>query len=213
MDNDHNLDNFEALIQQVLDAETEDFFEVAKILNLNPLKDFAGADLQEVNLRGKNLQMANFKKTNFRNANLSNTDLRGANLSNANLKGANLRNANLSNVNLNNTQVTNAIFSNNLGIDESLQLDLMTRGAIFETAESEINLDAYEKSVQNLQWLEQYEGKYVAFMNGNCVGVDEDKNILLKRIAQDFPNQSLLIKEVRNEKLNPVIDIPSFDIN
>ncbi len=115
------------------------------------------AYLNGANLRGANLRGANLNNTNLSNANLSNTYLNGsnlksvdlicanlsnanlsnANLSNAYLRGANLSNANLSNANLsgtnlNNTEVENTRFGNNLGISESLKLDLIARGAIFE---------------------------------------------------------------------------------
>ncbi|NEO01312.1 MAG: pentapeptide repeat-containing protein [Moorea sp. SIO3I7] len=50
-----------------------------------------------------------------------------ADLSDANLKGADLTDANLSRAIVDNTQ-----FGDNSGIDESIKLDLIERGAMFE---------------------------------------------------------------------------------
>lgn len=61
------------------------------------------------------------KGANLSDANLSNSNLRGANLRGANLRGANLKGA----------DVRGAQFGDNLGISESIEQDLIDRGAIF----------------------------------------------------------------------------------
>lgn len=91
-------------------------------------KDFAGANLREVNLSNTNLRSvdlriadlsnanlsnadlrhANLRIANLSNANLSNSDARGANLSVAYLKGVNLNDADLRGVNLNGANLNNA---------------------------------------------------------------------------------------------------------
>jgi uncharacterized protein YjbI with pentapeptide repeats len=122
-----NSQEFLCLIQQIEEAQTDDFIELAKIAGLDPLKDFVRADLSNVNLsyanlRGINLSGANLSKANLSGANLSNANLSstvlyfadlsgvvlsGANLSNAELShaiilhGANLYDVNLSHANLN----------------------------------------------------------------------------------------------------------------
>lgn len=132
----------EALLQEMVDriisAETTDFAELAKIANLNPAEDFAGANLRGTSLSAVDLSSANLDRANFRGADLSDADLSDANLQNAkfsgadlsgaflgnadlkgadfykaslalaNLSGANLENANLVEVNLTNTNLSGA---------------------------------------------------------------------------------------------------------
>lgn len=57
-------------IQRVIDAGTDNFIELAKVLGKNPLEDFACANLSGIN---------------FHRANLKGADLHGANLSRTNL--------------------------------------------------------------------------------------------------------------------------------
>lgn len=67
---------------------------------LKKTKDFAGASLQEVNLRDANLRNVDLRIANLSGADLSNADLRNANLRIADLGNANLSNADLRNANL-----------------------------------------------------------------------------------------------------------------
>jgi uncharacterized protein YjbI with pentapeptide repeats/DNA-binding Xre family transcriptional regulator len=109
--------------------------------------NLSDANLIDTNLRGTNLSFANLSDTNLSGANLCgaylmNTNLCdayliGADLSLVNLSGANLNGANLIDTNLNNaymsgTNVENTRFRNNQGISESMKLDLIKKGAIFE---------------------------------------------------------------------------------
>jgi uncharacterized protein YjbI with pentapeptide repeats len=68
--------------------------------------------------------LESFKGANLSDANLSNSNLRSANLRGANLKGANLKGA----------DVRGAKFGCNLGISESMEQELIDRGAIFDDA-------------------------------------------------------------------------------
>lgn len=63
------------LFEKLISTKTNKFSELVGILELDPSKDFVGADLRGTDLRGENL---------------SNFDLRGANLANAKLKGCTL---------------------------------------------------------------------------------------------------------------------------
>jgi uncharacterized protein YjbI with pentapeptide repeats len=85
MANEESLQEPQHSIQQILEAETNDFVELARIAGLDIATDFAGADLSGADLR---------------NAKLSDADLSDADLSDADLRNANLRNANLSCTNL-----------------------------------------------------------------------------------------------------------------
>ncbi|MFM6036224.1 MAG: pentapeptide repeat-containing protein [Sphaerospermopsis kisseleviana] len=107
MANKESIQKLQDLIQRVVEAETDDFSALVEIAGLDPLQDFAGADL-------------------------SGADLRVADLSGANLSGANLSRANLSRANLSGATVENAIFGDNQGISPAMKRDLIERGAIFE---------------------------------------------------------------------------------
>jgi uncharacterized protein YjbI with pentapeptide repeats len=80
-----SFEELEQQIEAVLKAETTDFFELAKILGLDPKQDFVGADLSGVDLSGKDLSYANFTGTTLRGADLSHTNLEGANFTDADL--------------------------------------------------------------------------------------------------------------------------------
>ena len=208
MNKQQNNLSFDSLIDQVINAKTDDFFEIARIFDLNPLTDFAGADLHETNLKGKNLQGANFKKTNFSSANLSHTDLRGADLSYADLSGADLRNADLRGANLDYARVENAMFRNNQGIYERLRLSLIERGAnLYPTIESEPdnNMIAYRKLKQDQQWVNQYQGKYVIFVNGKWDGnAYDDRTEVDQLIKGKYAKQSNYFKKVTIEEEEPI---------
>lgn len=122
MDNDFNA---QALIQSLLNADTDDFAQLVKIVGLDILHDFSGADLRNVNLENAELINADLSNANFENANLrevnltqsnlsesnfTNADLSGANLENSNLRGANFTDANLEGANFNNANLKDAIF-------------------------------------------------------------------------------------------------------
>jgi uncharacterized protein YjbI with pentapeptide repeats len=98
---------------------------------------FNRAKLCHTDLRGAKLTLANLLDTNLSHANLSGADLTRSNLSNADLSNADLSNAklmlaNLSGTNLSGADVNYTQFGNNVGISESMRLDLISRGAIFE---------------------------------------------------------------------------------
>lgn len=95
--------NFENLIQpisQILEAKTNQLLELAQLVDLNPLKDFAGAKFLGANLAGIDLSGANLERANLRGADLSDADLSETELNKANLAGADLSGALLSDANL-----------------------------------------------------------------------------------------------------------------
>lgn len=98
MSDSTSIDNLQNRIQAVLKADSQDFFELAELMGRNPLKDYAGANLEGVNLEGKDLSGADFSRTNLRGANLKNSKLSGATLIGADLTGANLEGADFSDV-------------------------------------------------------------------------------------------------------------------
>ncbi len=147
MDNEEFAQEVQVLIEQVENADTEKFSELARIAGLSLTEDFVGVDLSSEdlsreNLSGANLKGADLSNTNLNLADLSGADLNGANLSGANLSGADLSGADLSDadlsgadlssVNLNDTRVENALFGGSFGISDLMKSDLIKRGAIFE---------------------------------------------------------------------------------
>lgn len=143
MDEEQFLKEFQEVMQRVIEAETNDFFELAKILGRDPKNDLAGADLSEVNLSGGDLRGANLRKTDLVGADLSQSDLSGADLTKADLSDANLTETNFIKTNLTETifkdaKLKYARFGNNPGLSEDMKLDLGKRGAIFENYHPEV---------------------------------------------------------------------------
>lgn len=95
-----DFSEFRMMIKGVVEAKTEDLLELANIVGLNPVEDFAGAKLLGVNLRGVDLSGANLHGAYLRGADLSDADLSEANLGKVNLGGADLSGALLSNADL-----------------------------------------------------------------------------------------------------------------
>ncbi|GBF80321.1 pentapeptide repeat-containing protein [Aphanothece sacrum] len=112
MNNNQSFTEIVSRMKNVIDAPTDDWFELAKIADLDHLTCFAGKDLSNFSPIDRKLSGANFSKTNFSNSDLSKTDLSNANLSYANLSNTNLKNANLSNANLTHANLSNADLTN-----------------------------------------------------------------------------------------------------
>lgn len=113
----------QALVDRIIAAKTDNFAELAKIANLNPALDFAGANLRgttlsavdfssakldRANFRGADLSDADFSDANLQNAKFSGADLSGAFLGNADLKGADLHRSSLALANLSGANLCNA---------------------------------------------------------------------------------------------------------
>jgi hypothetical protein len=101
MANEDSLQEPQHYIQQILEAETNDFVELARIAGLDIATDFAGADLSGAGLSGADLSGADLSGANLSlaklsGADLSGADLRGADLSETDLSGAKLSRAKLS---------------------------------------------------------------------------------------------------------------------
>lgn len=105
-----SLDEVMSRIQSFRESDTDDLEELSKLLGLDLLKDYAGADLREVDLSHKNLEGADFSYTDLQGANLSHANLRSANLEGANLSQANLSHSDLSGADLSFANLTDADF-------------------------------------------------------------------------------------------------------
>jgi uncharacterized protein YjbI with pentapeptide repeats len=129
--NEQEFHEFQALMQRLETAETDDFLELATLLGRDPKTDLIGADLSGTDLKGKELIDANLNGVNLSGADLSNANLSNANLSGADLREANFYGSNLSSANLNEATVHGTKFGNNLGLSEAAKSDLRDRGALF----------------------------------------------------------------------------------
>ena len=93
-------DKIKNIIELICQAKTDNLLELASIADLNPIVDFAGANLLATNLssidfNGANLYRVNLRGADLTDADLSDTNLKGAKLSGADLSGAYLENADL----------------------------------------------------------------------------------------------------------------------
>jgi hypothetical protein len=165
MSEDEELKLFDTRVQQLIDANTNNFNEIAQTLNLDPKTSFAEGNLSDFDLTGANLENADLHQTNFAQANmldadLSNSNLKYTNLTNTNLTHANLTNTDLGEADLGNADLTDSIlsganlqnvkaikatFRNNLGLSEADK-------KILEQQSAEIN-DDRSPSEEKLQEL------------------------------------------------------------
>ncbi|NEO81347.1 pentapeptide repeat-containing protein [Moorena sp. SIO4G3] len=130
MTNEQFNQELEELIRSVEGANTNNFYKLAEIADLNLYEDLARVDLSGVNLENVNLRNADLRGTNFRNANLT-----GADLNNADLTGADLRNANLTGADFSDAILDNTKFGDNSGLTEEIISALKAQGAIFDDYE------------------------------------------------------------------------------
>ena len=143
------------LFQIVLDAPTDDLFELAKIAGLNPLTDYAGGDFRNIDLSNKDLSGADLSGTNFLGSNLSGTNLSGTDLSESNLSGANLSGANLSGANLSGANLSGANLSDTLIVraflvNANLSQSSLTQATLLRSNLSKSNLRGAKLNYSNL---------------------------------------------------------------
>jgi hypothetical protein len=138
---EQEFQEFQALVQRIEEAQTDNFFKLAELLDRDPKRDFVGADLSGTDLRGGDLSGADLRDADLSDANLSGANLSGANLSGAdlsrvNLSGANLNNADLSEANLSETNlsgaadVEGALLDSGLGLTKSEKVVLEERVSV-----------------------------------------------------------------------------------
>lgn len=130
-----SLDEVMSRIQSFREADTDDLEELSELLGLDLLKDYAGADLREVDLSYKKLEGADFSYSDLQGANLSHSNLRGANLEGANLSKANLTHADLTDANLSSANLTEAFLNDALGIEQNSNQEA------YEDTDWDINLE------------------------------------------------------------------------
>lgn len=194
------LRELEAQIQTIIDAETDDFFALAKIMNRDPLKDFAGTDLHNTDLSKGELSGANLSNTNLSGANLSGADLSNANLSGADLSYANLSRANLSNIKFQGTNVKNCQFDNVLGLSISEKKDLEKRGAIFDRVDTKIDEEAIADNPQlKVQIKQQIEKRILAEISSEKT--EEIKDFVPSSLLEEIAEQA---EQIAPANLSPL---------
>lgn len=205
------IEEVESRIQRVREADTDDFFELVKMLDLNPLTDLAGEELSYISLKGGNLQGANLRHTNFTGSDLTDTNLSNADLRDAKLDRANLSNADLTNADLRGASVEEAIFKNNAGISQLMKLKLSRRGAIFDSYNPPLssNIIAFNKLIKDAQWFHSHKGQYVALVNGELVDVSQDRQKLLDLLnSEKYRTEERSIEKVEDKGNEKIIDFP-----
>ncbi|MEM7715861.1 MAG: pentapeptide repeat-containing protein [Cyanobacteria bacterium P01_A01_bin.68] len=91
------LEYCQAIIDCLKQESTDNFLARAISAGLNPLGDFTGANVSNLNFTSEEFEEELFDLTN---ANLQNTNLSGGNLVHIDLSNSNLKNANLNNARL-----------------------------------------------------------------------------------------------------------------
>lgn len=182
----------EQIIQLVQEAETDNFFEIAKILGQDPKKDLAGANLHKCDLSSGDLQGAYLRKTDLSNANLSGADLRGADL-----RGADLTYADLTNTRLEEVEVDDALFGNNKGLSLENKNYLRKSGAIFTEVQSNIKFPS-PTILGNLIY--QYEPSFWGFLKYTFAGKIDQINPEFINLPQErIPRIARLRRIARNQ--------------
>lgn len=122
-DNDGALiigDELADTLDAIAKSETEDFFELCEIADINPLTDLAGADMRGVDISGKDFTGADLTHTDLREVKAVGTRLVNAKLADAELQNADFRGADLSGADLTGADITGADFSSAKITEEQL---------------------------------------------------------------------------------------------
>jgi uncharacterized protein YjbI with pentapeptide repeats len=186
----------EDIIQLVQEAQTDNFFELAKIFGRDPKKDYAGANLHKCDFSNGDLQGAILRQTDLSYANLSGTDLRGADLSGADLSGADLSNAKLEGV-----IVVGTLFSNNLDLNSEYEYNLKEKGAIFQDLQPNSNINTSTFANSN-EIIGKYKPSFLGFLQYTFLGkIDQFELENSDSIQEAIPRASRLrIARVRRNK-------------
>ena len=194
------------IIQRVQEAETDNFFELAKILGRDPKKDYAGANLHQCNLSNGDLKGAILRQTDLSNANLSGTDLSGADLS-----GADLTYTNLSNAKLEGVIVVGTLFDNNIGLNSADEYNLQEKGAIFQDLQQKSNVNTSTFPDSN-DTIGQYKPSFLGFLQYTFLGkIDEFEPETTDSTQKSIPGVTRLriARLKRNKKSQNKVDNPS----
>jgi|GEM_PF-2440451 len=173
MSDTESYQELQFIIEQVLNAPTDDFSELATKAELALVEDLAGANLREV-------------------------DLSGVDLSKADLRRADLRGAILKQTNLTDARVEKTLFGNNLGLSEATKHELEKLGAIFEELPRE-NLP-WLTHLQKLLLPVSIPDKVLAQLLDYCQEAAQSSLLigtkLVSAVEGLFPNQSQVLNQL-----------------
>ena len=151
-------------VQEAVDADTNDFNQLVKILRFDPKTHFTAGDLSEFDLEGANLANADLHQTDFTQANMLDTDL-----SNSNLKGAKFNHTNLTKVDLTNTDLTGADLTDANLTDSNLS------GARLQ------NIKVTKATFRNIQGLTKADKK---LLEQQSVEIDDERTDLEQELQE-----------------------------
>lgn len=107
------------------------------------------------------------------------------------------------------TQLARAAQAQQLSAEALAEKIIREHLRAIEQQEMAREIEAY--AAQHAQILEKYRGEYIAMYQGEIVDHDKGITELFERIDQRFPDETVLLKEVK-EQIDEVINIPSFRI-
>ncbi|MBE9092426.1 pentapeptide repeat-containing protein [Tychonema sp. LEGE 07203] len=183
--------SIENYIEQILEANTNNLYELVKQAGLNPYEDLAGCNLSSV--KGIGCKLSRFD--------LSGADLAQADLSRADLSFANLRNARLINVKLCRADLNGADLRSALLMDANLSFADLSNANLSDADLINANLTAANLSNANLHQanltstnLNNAKVKNAQF--GKNAGLDEKAKYELKMRGAIFPQDELIPAQV-----------------
>jgi uncharacterized protein YjbI with pentapeptide repeats len=193
----------EEIIQRVQESQTDNFFELAKMLGRDPKNDYTGANLHKCDLSNGDLQGAILRQTDLSYANLSGTDLSGADLSDADLSGADLSGADLTYTNLSNAQlkgviVKNTLLGNNIGLSSADEYYLKERSAIFRDLQTKSNTTTSNPYKQRYYNDPSFWGFLKYFFSGDS---DSSSNVYEMAAIEIVENDQTTLESEAIEKL------------
>ncbi|OYQ61986.1 hypothetical protein B9G53_24500 [Pseudanabaena sp. SR411] len=212
MINDENFEQeAQQLIEKISGAKNTSFFDLAKIADLDLLKDFAGSDMSGTNLSNGILRNADLRETDLRGADLSHADLREANLSGANLSGANLSGANLSGANLERSNLTEALITKTTNFEkanvksmifggerlliQTIKQELVRRGAIFKDDKPTRPVYRMDRRIMSVEPLQNQAVPSVSFASRSSTSSFSNN---LKSVLISHPDVEAV--EIRGER-------------
>jgi uncharacterized protein YjbI with pentapeptide repeats len=178
-------------IKQILEADTNNLYELVKQAGLNPYEDLAGSNLSSVkgigcklsrfNLSGADLDQADLSRADLSFANLSNAKLINVKLCRADLSGADLRNALLMDADLSFADLSDADLSNADLINADLTTTNLSNANLHHANLTSTNLN--NAKVQNAHF-------------GKNAGLDEKAKYELQKRGAIFPQDELITAQV-----------------
>jgi uncharacterized protein YjbI with pentapeptide repeats len=178
-------------IKQILEADTNNLYELVKQAGLNPYEDLAGSNLSSVkgigcklsrfNLSGADLDQADLSRADLSFANLSNAKLINVKLCRADLNGADLRNALLMDADLSFADLSDADLSDADLINADLTTANLSNANLHHANLTSTNLN--NAKVQNAHF-------------GRNAGLDEKAKYELKMRGAIFPQDELIPAQV-----------------